>query len=124
LHFRCSTLFPFFKYAQVRAAALNFATAIAHESHSQRRGKHDFAEVVKAVVQLMAKDGRCEALRISFSRIASSSVRSCVLFFQMFSQFFAVLSSELQQRGVANVLDLFIFDILGISLYSHKNNHP
>ena len=34
-------------------------TAIAHESHAQRPGKHDFAEVAKAVVQLMAKDGRC-----------------------------------------------------------------
>jgi hypothetical protein len=43
---------------QVRAAALNFATAIAHEAHAQRRDQHDFSEVVKAVVQMMAKDGR------------------------------------------------------------------
>ena len=50
---------------KVRAAALNFATCIAHESHALRPAKHDFSEVVKAVVQLMAKDGRFEGLLMS-----------------------------------------------------------
>ena len=56
---------------QVRAAALNFATCIAHESHALRPAKHDFSEIVKAVVQLMAKDGRCLEHMIGF----------CALFF-------------------------------------------
>jgi hypothetical protein len=73
--FACITAVP-----QVRAAALNLVTAIAHESHTQRPGKHDFAEVceydaaelqlftdcrlqvAKAVVQGMAKDARCCSL--------------------------------------------------------------
>ena len=42
-------------------------TAIAHESHSQRPGKNDFAEVTKAVVQAMAKDSRFDhALVVAF----------------------------------------------------------
>ena len=53
---------------QVRAAALTFATELAHVSQSQRRGKHDFSEVVKAVVQLMSKDGRLQGTAVDRKR--------------------------------------------------------
>jgi hypothetical protein len=47
---------------QVRAAALNFVAALAYESNSLHPGKHDFSEVVKAVVQSLVKDSRSDYL--------------------------------------------------------------
>lgn len=96
---------------QVRAAALTFATAIAQESQSQRRGKHDFSEVVKAVVQLMSKDGRYGLCPQRITDVAKRQAISIVLLpLLLIFTMLSVRLFALRRRAVASVLDRLICD--------------
>ncbi len=78
-----------------------------------RPAKHDFSEVVKAVVQLMAKDGRFEGLLIfGFWFRCGHFIRSSPFFWfvHMMLKRWAVRLSELQQHAAANALVRCSFD--------------